>query len=237
VVAKDAVAHDTIRPDGLAEGASLYPQLPRLGSVMWGGGSMEFSTPLRTGDEVTRVSRLVALDEKTGRAGRLVFARLESELKVGDVLRVRETETIAFREPSPLGIAAEATATPDLREQAWDFRREVQTDTVMLFQFSALTFNTHRIHYDQPYATQVEKYPGLLVHGPLTALLLLDTCAEEVGRDRIASLTVRAQRPVFVGTLLTLAGRRVQDGERAGVELAALDDDGRPVMFGTVKLR
>ncbi len=231
----DAVAHDAIGPDGLAVGASLYPQLPQLGSVMWGGGTMDFVTPFQAGDEVTRVSRLVALDEKTGKAGRLVFAQLENELTAGGVVRVHETETIAFRQPSPLE-AAGKTGAPDLRQETWDFRREVPIDTVMLFEYSAITYNTHRTHYDQPYATQVEKYPALLAHGPLSAILLIDTCAAEVGSERIKSVTVRAQRPVFCGTTVTLAGRKVQGGS-GGIEMAALDEEGRPLMFGTVTLR
>jgi 3-methylfumaryl-CoA hydratase len=235
VITREPVAHDAIGPDGLARGRGLYPDLPKLGSVMWGGGTMEFIVPFRAGDEVERLSRLIALDEKNGRAGRLVFAQIAHEYSVGGVLRVRETETIAFREPSPLEITATGSRGTDLRNETWDFRRQVLTDTVMLFEFSALTFNTHRIHYDQPYATQVEKYPGLLVHGPLTGILLVDTCAAAVGSDRLASVTVRAQRPVFVGTTLTLAGRKIPGGE--GIELAALDDQGRPVMFGTATLR
>ncbi len=235
VITRDPVAHDEIGADGLAKGRGLYPDLPKLGSVMWGGGTMDFFAPFRAGDEVERLSRLVALDEKNGRAGRLVFAQIAHEYRVGGVLRVRETETIAFREPAPLESTATGSKGTDLRKEAWDFRRQVLTDTVMLFEFSALTFNTHRIHYDQPYATQVERYPGLLVHGPLTGLLLIDTCAAEVGSDRLASVTVRAQRPVFVGTTLTLAGRKVQGGH--GLELAALDDEGRPVIFGTATVR
>jgi 3-methylfumaryl-CoA hydratase len=231
----DAVAHESIGPDGLAVGASLYPHLPQLGSVMWGGGTMEFATPFQAGDEVTRASRLVALDEKTGKAGRLVFAQIENVFTAGGVVRVHETEAIAFRQPSPLEPATK-TAAADLRKESWDFRRLVPISTVMLFEYSALTFNTHRIHYDQPYATEVEKYPALLAHGPLSAILLIDTCAAEIGSERIKSVTVRAQRPVFCGTTVTLAGRKVHDGSGA-LEMAALDDEGRPLMFGTVALR
>jgi 3-methylfumaryl-CoA hydratase len=103
----------------------------------------------------------------------------------------------------------------------------------MLFRFSALTFNSHRIHYDQPYATAVEHYPGLVVHGPLTAALLLDACAEQVGAAAIAQFRVKAERPAHCGIRLTLAGRI------AGTEvaLAALDEAGRTVMRGGATLR
>ena len=238
VLTKEAVAHDAVGGDGIAQGAMLYPEFERLTAKMWGGGAMEFVAPLRVGDEVRRVSRMTGFTEKTGKAGRLVFAQLENLFTVGGELRVRETETIAFREPAPLeaegGETGAASAAPDLRNESWDFRREVQTDTVMLFQFSALTFNTHRIHYDQPYATQVEKYPGLLTHGPLTGLLLVDTCSAEVGSERLEAVSLRAQHPVFVGTKLTLTGRAAADGT---VELAALDDRGRAAMLGTATVR
>ncbi len=103
----------------------------------------------------------------------------------------------------------------------------------MLFRFSALTFNSHRIHYDWPYATGTEGYPGLLVHGPLTAALLLDVCADHLGAAAIASFWVRAERPVFCGTQLTLVGRTAH----SEVELAAIDEAGNIVMRGSAAFR
>ncbi|HEV2677554.1 MAG TPA: MaoC/PaaZ C-terminal domain-containing protein [Aliidongia sp.] len=229
-LAPEAVEADSLGPDGLPADGGIIPPIRILTGIMWGGGEIAFQQPLRVGDPVERVSRLVGLTEKNGRSGRLVFARLQHEYVVRGQACVSEVQTIAFRNP----VAAPPPPGPD--EQAgetWDFSRTVTPTETMLFRFSALTFNPHRIHYDQPYATAVEHFPGLVVHGPLTAALLLDACAGHVGGEAVARFRVKAERPAYGGNRLTLAGRVA--GEE--VAMAALDEAGRVVMRGTATLR
>jgi len=229
-LAPEVTAAESLGRDGLPDDGGIIPPIRLLTARMWGGGEISFSQPLRIDDRVERVSRLVCLTEKSGRSGRLVFARLQHDYRARGAICLTETQTIAFRDPS--FVAAPAPDVAPLRE-AWDFSRTVTVTETMLFRFSALTFNSHRIHYDQPYATAVEHYPGLVVHGPLTAALLLDACAEQVGAAAIAQFRVKAERPAHCGIRLTLAGRI------AGTEvaLAALDEAGRTVMRGGATLR
>ena len=122
-------------------------------------------------------------------------------------------------------------APPDL--STWSWQRAVVPSEVLLFRYSALTFNSHRIHYDLPYATAVEGYPGLVVQGPLTASLLLDLCARELGPDALASFAFRARTPAFAGEPIHLVGRR--DGSEIG--LAAVGGDGRTIISATATAR
>ncbi len=218
--------------DGLPVAGGIIPPIRRLTSRMWAGGEIAFGEPLRVGDPVERVSRLVALAEKSGRSGRLVFATLQYDYRVAGTTRVAETQTIAFRDPAAAAPHARAPLAESPAED-WDFSRTVTTDSTMLFRFSALTFNPHRIHYDHPYATAAEGYPGILVHGTLTAALLLDVCASHVGTAAIAGFRVKAERPAFCGIRLTLSGR-VRD---AGIELVAIGNGGEVVMRGSATLR
>jgi 3-methylfumaryl-CoA hydratase len=226
-LAPEATEADRLGPDGLPGDGGIIPPLRRLTGIMWGGGEIDFRHPLRIDDRVERVSRLAGLTEKSGRSGRLAFARLQHDYQVRGTTCVSEMQTIVFRQP----VAAPAAEGPVV-EEAWDFRRTVTPTPPMLFRFSALTFNPHRIHYDQPYATAVEHFPGLVVHGPLTAALLLDACAAQVGAGAIAHFRVKAERPAYCGDRLTLAGRI--DGTE--VALAALDEAGRAVMRGMATL-
>jgi 3-methylfumaryl-CoA hydratase len=226
-LAPEATEAEDLGPDGLPADGGIIPPLRHLTGVMWGGGEVDFREPLRIGDPVDRVSRLIGLTEKSGRSGRLAFARLQHEYRVGGTTCIGEVQTIVFRAP----VAALSAEGPVVAEP-WDFRRTVTPTPPMLFRFSALTFNPHRIHYDQPYATAVEHFPDLVVHGPLTAALLLDACAAHVGADAIARFRVKAERPAYCGGRLTLAGRL--DGPE--VLLAALDEAGRAVMRGAATL-
>lgn len=226
-LAPEAIEADRLGADGLPADGGIIPPLRGLTGIMWGGGEVEFRHPLRLDDRVDRVSRLVGLTEKSGRSGRLAFARLQHDYRARGMTCVSEVQTIVYRTP----VAAPSADGPVV-EEAWDFRRTITPTPPMLFRFSALTFNPHRIHYDQPYATAVEHFPGLVVHGPLTAALLLDACAEQVGPGAIARFRVKAERPAYCGERMTLAGR-IDGGE---VTLAALDAAGRAVMRGTATL-
>lgn len=228
-LAPEVTAADDLGPDGLPARDGIMPTIPRLPSRMWAGSDIEVTRPLRIGDQVERRSQLVGLAEKAGRSGRLVFARFRSDYRVDNATCIAETQTIVYREPA---VAAGAPGTQDHRAEPPDCRRTIALTPPMLFRFSALTFNPHRIHYDQPYATATELYPGLVVQGTLTASLLLDLGAEAAGGAAIRSVRVRAERPVFCGDRLTLASW----ANATGLDLTASNQVGDVVMQGSATL-
>ena len=157
------------RPRWTREAGGFLPPvaLPRR---MWAGSQFEFHGPLRVGDALTRVSTIHDISEKSGRTGPLVFVKVRHEIRARDESEIALTEfhDIVYREaPKPDDVAPPPRAAP--AKAAWT--REWVPDDVLLFRYSALTFNGHRIHYDRRYVTEVEGYPGLIVHGPLIATL------------------------------------------------------------------
>ena len=201
--------------------ASLYPpiDLPRR---MWAGSEIAFLRPLMLGDRIDKLSRVVSLSEKEGRSGRLAFLELEHEIAANGEPAIRERQTLVYREAAapdtPLvpPVVGEKLFDP----MAWDRVQTMVPSEALLFRFSALTFNTHRIHYDAPYAREVERYRGPVVHGPLLATLLLQLAAEVAGP--VASFGFSARSPAIVGDTLHLAVREQGDT----MELAALNDAG-----------
>jgi 3-methylfumaryl-CoA hydratase len=177
-------------PDGHAlKGGFLPPvALPRR---MWAGSRLEFVRPLVVGSEVARTSTIRDVAVKEGRSGTLVFVTVRHEVSDAGGLVLSDEHDIVYRGETAL-VPAPAPAP---RGEAW--RREIRPDPVLLFRYSAVTFNSHRIHYDHPYATGVEGYPGLVVHGPLIATLLMDLLRRERPQERIARFAFRASRPLF----------------------------------------
>lgn len=218
-----------LEPDGhLPRGPFLPPvSLPRR---MWAGSRVQFLRPLRRDDAVRRRSQIAAVTPKQGAGGALVFVDVEHATLAGGVEAVRERQTIVYRD-AVAAVALPAVTAPDL--SPWPWRRTVTPASTMLFRYSALTFNTHRIHYDLPYARDREGYPALVVHGPLIATLLLDLCARRLGPDALATFTFRAVSPAFAGQPLHLVGREAENG----LELAALGGDGRIAMTATATQR
>jgi len=210
-----------------------YPDLPRR---MWASSAVEFHAPIAVGATVERVSRVADTAIKEGKSGRLVFVTMAHEVTADGVLAVSERQSIVYRAAPPANAAPQVNGSPPrqpLEPRAWDWQRDLTPDTALLFRFSALTFNSHRIHYDAPYATGVEGYPGLVVHGPLMATLLLDLADRELGPDRLASFAFRAVSPAFAGQPLRLLGAR--DGDK--VTLAVADEAGGTIMTATASLR
>lgn len=225
----------TLGPDGHPLRAdnpdSFMPPIP-LPRRMWAASDVRFHAPIAAGAVIARTSTLAAIKEKSGATGQLVFAEVEHETRADGVLAVSERQTIVFRAPAPVAAPAPApvsTDAPDL--SAWTWRRDLVPSEAMLFRYSALTFNSHRIHYDLPYAREEEGYRGLVVHGPLTATLLLDLAQRELGANALATFTMRAQAPAFVGEPMHLVGR-AKDG---GWEMAAIGSDGRTIMAAEAK--
>ncbi len=224
-----------LRNDGPA---SFLPPVP-LERRMWAAGKLEFVAPLACGAAIERRSQVLSVTAKQGASGALVFVEVAHETSGGGALAVRETQTIVYRDAPPAGSppagsppAGSPPAPPPLREglfgpSGWDETRTLVPGPALLMRFSALTFNSHRIHYDHPYAVQTEGYWGLVVHGPLIASLLLDLARRALGTEQaLASFSFRAVSPAIADEPLHLALRR--DG--AALVLAAHADDGREVM-------
>ena len=209
--------------DGHPKKGGFLPPIP-LPRRMWASSSVSFDQPLQLGNEISRVSTIASIEEKSGKSGDLVFVAIDHETHVGDRIAVRERQNIVYREP------ASAPAKPAARGAAdaskWDWQQTILPSETLLFRYSALTFNSHRIHYDRPYAVEEEGYAGLVVQGPLMATLLLNLAAAKLGANKLSRFSFRGQSPAIVSQAIDLVGR--QQGEN--ITLAALGDDGREIM-------
>jgi 3-methylfumaryl-CoA hydratase len=177
-------------PDGHAARGEFLPPVP-LPRRMWAGSRLEFLRPLTVGARVTRISRIADVVPKRGRSGDLVFVTVRHEVSDAGGLVLADEHDIVYRGEG----GAAAAPVPAPGGEAW--RREIRPDPLLLFRYSAVTFNGHRIHYDHPYATRVEGYPGLVVHGPLIATLLVDLVRREVPAASLRTYRFRALRPLF----------------------------------------
>ena len=216
-----------IGPDGHARRGGFLPPVP-LPRRMWAGSRFEFIAPLRVGDRLQRLSTIESITPRSGRSGALVFVTVRHEIsRIGETgPALREWHDIVYREA-----ANAAAAAPGVAGQAADpgpapWQRTLVPDDVLLFRYSALTFNGHRIHYDRRYVTQQEGYPGLVVHGPLIATLLLDLLHRHAPGAGVSRYRFKALKPAFDGEPLHLYGR--PDGEQ--VELWAASADGSLLM-------
>ena len=206
---------------------SFMPPLP-LPRRMWASSAIEFFDPITIGSFIERFSRIASISEKEGSSGKLAFVNVEHETMANQNLALRETQTLVYREAA----APDAPLSPpDIGEGAFDFKQwdamsTLTPDPRLLFRYSALTFNSHRIHYDAPYARDVERYRGLVVHGPLTASLMLQLAARELGENILRQFEFRGVSPAIAGETLHIALRKSAEG----YELGAFAADGRQVM-------
>jgi 3-methylfumaryl-CoA hydratase len=207
-------------PDGHAARGGFLPPvaLPRR---MWAGSRIEFARPLTVGAQVVRRSRIASVAPKAGRSGPLVFVTVRHEVSDSSGLVLSDEHDIVYRGE---GGAAPAVAAPS--GEAW--HRGIKPDPLLLFRYSAVTFNGHRIHYDHPYATQVEGYPGLVVHGPLIATLLVDLLRRNRPDVTLRSYTFRALRPLFDTASFSTCGAPEASGRSA--RLWARDHEGAMTM-------
>jgi 3-methylfumaryl-CoA hydratase len=226
-----------IGPDGHAQRGGFLPPVP-LPRRMWAGSRLEFARPLRVGQAITKTSRIIDVSGKEGRSGPLVFVRVRSEIGDPAGLAVIEEQDIVYRELTKQGGAntpqGEATTPGPSVLPVHDWTCEIHPDATLLFRYSALTFNGHRIHYDRTYVTAVEGYPGLVVHGPLIATLLLDLLRRHVPDAQISSFAFRAVNPVFDVAPFRVCGRRGDDAKT--VHLWAQREDGVLAMDATATL-
>ena len=226
---RDSTMQSELGADGLPARGALMPPVP-LPRRMWAASQIRFMAPLRLGEMAVKRSEIASITEKSGKSGRLVFVTLRhTVLNAADAVAIDEEQNIVYTEAPKPG------AMPPLRpapaEAAW--RRDLTPDPVLLFRYSALTFNPHRIHYDQPYCTGEEGYPGLVVHGPLIATLMVDLCRRSRPDAEIKEFSFRALSPLFVDHAMTLGGAPADDGSSAAVWAA--NDEGGLASQGEVK--
>jgi len=182
--------------------------LPPLGSRnrMWAGGRVRFHQPLRVGVRAERRSTILSIEEKQGRTGSLLFFTVQHDYVQEGALCVSEEQDIVYRDPSPPKL--EGSVEPPQRQWA----QTVEPSTVMLFRYSAVTFNGHRIHYDLDYVTGQEGYPGLVVHGPLIATNMLQACVDANPGREVESFRYRGLRPLIAPKSFEVAGTLLEGG-------------------------
>ena len=212
--------------------ASFMPPVP-LPRRMWASSKVDFVRALHAGEVIERRSRIVSVTAKTGASGQLVFVDVAHDTLGDGELALREVQSIVYRDAAPPG--APPTPPPlvagTFDAGGWDAVRTIVPYAPLLFRYSALTFNSHRIHYDLPYATGAEGYRGLVVHGPLTASLLLDLARRELGDNRLRTFAFRGVSPAVAGEPLHLALRT--EGE--AIELGAFAAAGRQAMSASAR--
>lgn len=207
-------------PDGHARRGGFLPPVP-LPRRMWAGGRLQWHAPLRVGEPVERTSRIASVTHKAGRSGDLVFVVVRHEVHNTAGLALTEEHDIVYRAAAAPG---EAAPPPQAAPADAEWQREIVPDPVLLFRYSALTFNGHRIHYDRSYVTQEEGYPGLVVHGPLIATLLVDLARRQRPGARLATFRFKAVRPTFDLHPFRVNGLPGADGRSA--QLWAQDHEG-----------
>ncbi len=226
----NVAAASTLGADGHPERAWFLPpiDLPRR---MWAGSRFTFLRPLPVGAAVARRSRIKDIRFREGRNGPLAFVTVRHEIAADGAPCIEEEQDIVYR-AAPRPGETPRPGDPAPTDAPW--RREITPDPVLLFRYSALTFNGHRIHYDLKHATEVEGYPGLVVHGPLLATLMLELVRAERPEATVTGFEFRAIRPVFDTAPFTVAGRLAGDGKSA--ELWIAGPDGFIATKGTVEL-
>ena len=218
---------DTAEDGHPKRGDFLPPiDLPRR---MWAGTRATYHKPIHVGENISNVTTIESVTPKVGKTGQLVFLKLKNEISGEDGLATTELQDVVYREEAQPGVAAPEPPPPP-GEAVW--KRTIHPSSVLLFRYSALTMISHRIHYDRTYVTEVEKYPGLLVHGPLTFTLLLDLFRRENTDKTLKSFSVRAVSPIYDTHDFVVEGS--PDGEN-GATLWALNHEGRLAMSAEAK--
>ncbi len=211
----EAAGADQIGIDGHPQRGEFLPPLEHLPRRMNAGGTLSWHAPLRIGSTATRTSEVTNVEEKSGRTGPLVFVTVVHTFRADGELCIEEVQNIVYRTDAASGVPAPA-AKPAPVDPDWS--RLVRPDPVMLFRYSAVTFNGHRIHYDAPYVREVEGYPDIIVHGPLMATLLLETLRHEARMGVLKRFAYRAHQPVFANTPIRAEGRHTNGGAEAWIK-------------------
>jgi 3-methylfumaryl-CoA hydratase len=214
-------------PDGHPTRGGFLPPVP-LPRRMWAGGELEFFDTLRVGDEATRTSRIADVTMKTGSTGVLCFVSVDHLITTSRGTAIRERQDIVYRDV-PTGTQTPTPAKPAAPPPSAQHRESHMADSVLLFRYSALTFNGHRIHYDRDYVTKVEGYPGLIFHGPMQAAFLVEFAARLHGGTAPKKFSYRGVQPLFEGSEFSINANETA----TGMELWTANSDGQPTMKGT----
>ena len=214
--------------DGHPQRGGFMPPIP-FPRRMFAGARMRFHRPLVIGQPARREAVIRDIRQKSGRSGSLAFVSVVCSYYQDDLLCIEEEQDIVYREPGPTVACPRVIEWPPLPDGAWS--RIVTPDPKLLFRFSALTFNAHRIHYDRPYATHEEGYPGLVVHGPLTAVLLMELVRHHVTQP-VRGYSFRGLAPLFDLAPFRLVGT----AEEEEVTLEAQGPDGTMAMSASAEL-
>ena len=221
----DAQPQSSLGADGHPSKGEFLPPVP-LPRRMLGGRRLFFHEPARIGDALERRSEIVSITPKTGRTGQLVFVGVRHTITGPRGVVAVEEHDIAYREAAAPGAKEAKAEAPAEPEPAWD--EAFTPDPVLLFRYSALAFNGHRIHYDADYTREVEGYPALVVNGGLTSLMLLEAAGRHAGGRKLASYAARTIRPLFVGRDFRLRGTAIDSEGKA--RLWAADPDGAALL-------
>ena len=216
---------EMLGPDGHPTRGGFLPPVP-LPRRMWAGGELEFFDALRVGDEPKRTSRISDVTIKTGSTGTLCFVAVEHVVTTPRGTAIRERQDIVYRE---MGGAQASPAKAPPPPPVAKHRETHMADPVLLFRYSALTFNGHRIHYDRDYVTKVEGYPGLIFHGPLQATFIVELAAKLHGGQPPKKLSYRGLQPLFEGSEFSINANTSDNGMELWIANAA----GQPTMKGT----
>lgn len=220
---------DGLGLDGLPTSTGVLPEMP-FPRRMFAGTKHTFHRPIKIGDRLRRETELADIQLREGSTGALIFTTVVSRIYGPDGLAVEDEAAGVFREEVKPG---EKSGVPKREAPPEDlpWRRTIAPDPVSLFRYSALTFNPHRIHYDRPYAMEVEGYPGLVVHGPYSSQCLLDLARDHSGGRGLKSYAMRARAPLFDNDPFDVVGRPTADGD--GCELWAVTPEGTIAMAAT----
>jgi 3-methylfumaryl-CoA hydratase len=211
--------------DGHPTRGGFLPPVP-LPRRMWAGGELEFFESLRVGDQMTRTSRISDVTMKTGSTGVLCFVSVEHLITTSRGTAIRERQDIVYRDVAPA--QSSAPAKPAAPPPSAQHRESHMADPVLLFRYSALTFNGHRIHYDRDYVTKVEGYPGLVFHGPLQAAFIVEFAAKLHGGKPPGKFSYRGLQPLFEGSEFSINA----NDTGAGMDLWTANSAGQPTMKG-----
>jgi 3-methylfumaryl-CoA hydratase len=223
-LAQPVVPMSELGPDGHAARGGFLPPVP-LPRRMWAGGELEFLDTLRVGDAVTRSSTISDVTMKTGSTGALCFVAVNHVITTSRGIAIRERQDIVYRDLAT-GSQPAAPIKPPSPPPAAAHRESHMADPVLLFRYSALTFNGHRIHYDRDYVTKVEGYPGLIFHGPLQAALLVEYAARLHGGEAPKTFSYRGVQPLFDGSEFSVNANTTTEGK----ELWTANSQGMPTM-------
>lgn len=232
---RPSAAQSELGEDGHPRLGAFMPPVP-LPRRMWAGSRIDFHSPIRFGQPLRRETTVESVEFKRGSTGNLCFVVLRHEVSAGEVPALSELQTLVYREA---GTPAQASTTlaarlDALAPEGWDWVRPIRPEETTLFRYSALTFNSHRIHYDLPYATKTEGYPGLVVHGPLSATLLVDGFLRNNPGSELTKFRFSAKRPLFVNGEIQFCGRHTGANS---ADLAALGPDGQIAVTAQVEFQ